>query len=99
MDPLKRLTSILRDNTGMLAEATFEHGLKTWVYPNRRVGRPKYQWAEKALEELQKNEEEYACLVDGQNQFRGILSKEGLEASENLEKAFVQVKLSAKMPK
>ena len=46
---------------------------------------------EKALEELQKNEEEYACLVDGQNQFRGILSKEGLEASQSLEKAFVKV--------
>ncbi len=46
---------------------------------------------EQALEELQKSEEEYACLVDNQNQFRGLLSREGLEASQNLEKALVQV--------
>jgi glycine betaine/proline transport system ATP-binding protein len=46
---------------------------------------------EQALEELQKSEEEYACLVDKQNQFRGLLSREGLEASQNLEKSFVKV--------
>ena len=36
----------------MQNEITFQRGLETWIYPNRRVGRPKYQWANIAMEEL-----------------------------------------------
>ncbi|MDC0253426.1 glycine betaine/L-proline ABC transporter ATP-binding protein [Bacteriovoracales bacterium] len=46
---------------------------------------------EQAREELQKSEENYACLVDNQNQFRGMVSQEGLEVSQSFEKAFIKV--------
>ena len=41
---MKKLTNILLEPGGIADKLTFQRGIQTWKYPNRRKGRPKYEW-------------------------------------------------------
>ena len=43
---------VTRGNLSNKHKVTFQEGLQTWEYHNRRVEQSKYQWARKAVEAL-----------------------------------------------
>ena len=49
---IKRLKRTINKTNTPMHKITFESDLTLWTYNNRRVGRPKYKWAEQALKSL-----------------------------------------------
>ena len=49
---MKKLINILTNPGDIADKLTFQRGISTWKYPNRRVGRPKYEWAQQGLQQI-----------------------------------------------
>jgi len=49
---MRKLMNIRTEEGGIADKLTFQRGITTWKYPNRRKEKPKYEWTQQTLQQM-----------------------------------------------